>query len=141
MLQQLRRAMGVPWYGGRSKPRSTVLSMADEAIKIGQGALEVLEAITPVEREAEHAGELLLQGMQSGLAVGTHICERYVRAARLNPDQFMDPKMERLASDTAGWMTRLGAKVMEEAFRRRRDDTVGKLLEQLKVAETGKPEG
>jgi hypothetical protein len=132
--------MGLPWYGGRPKKREAVLSMAEEAIKIGQGALEVLEAITPVERQAEHAGELLLQGMQSGLAVGTHICERYVRMARADPDAFFDPKMERLASDTAGWMTRLGAKVMEEAFRRRRDDTVGKLLEQLKVAESGKSE-
>lgn len=114
--------------------------MADEAIKIGTQALQTLETMVPIEREAEHAGELLLQGMQSGLAVGTHICERYVRLARADPDGFFDPKMERLASDTAGWMTRLGAKVMEEAFRRRRDDTVGKLLEQLKVAETGKAE-
>lgn len=106
--------------------------MADKALTIANGVMEVLSQIP---RE-DQAGQVLLDGMLDGLAVGRHICARYLRHAELaGADAMLDPKMERLASDTAGWMCRLGAKVMEEAFRRRRDDTVGKLLEQLRVAE------
>lgn len=131
--------MGLPWYGGRPRKVEDVDTMVDKAVKVGTGALEVIEAMVPIEREAEHAGELLLRGMQTGLMVGTDICEQYREMRQQRAFEHIDPKLIRLASDTAGWMCRLGAKVMEEAFRRRRDDTVGKLLEQLKVAET-KPE-
>lgn len=112
--------------------------MVEKANVVAVGAIELLEAIP---RE-DAAGQVLLDGMLDGLAVGRHICARYLRQAEMaGPDAMMDPKMERLASDTAGWMCRLGAKVMEEAFRRRRDDTVGKLLEQLRVGEETKKEG
>jgi len=132
LLQQLRKAMRLPWYGGRTPGHGKVLSMTEKALEIATGAITVLEA---VPRE-DAAGQVLLDGMLDGLAVGRHICARYLRHAQMmGPDVMMDPKMERLASDTAGWMCRLGAKVMEEAFRRRRDDTVGKLLEQLRVAD------
>lgn len=124
--------MGLPWYGGRTPAREKVRAMADKALTIANGVMEVLSQIP---RE-DQAGQVLLDGMLDGLAVGRHICARYLRHAELaGADAMLDPKMERLASDTAGWMCRLGAKVMEEAFRRRRDDTVGKLLEQLRVAE------
>lgn len=139
LMKRLRRAMGLPWYGGRPLKPAKVDTMVDQAIKVATGSLEILEAITPappatgLEHEAEHAGELLLRGMQQGLAVGLDICQGYREARQVRSFEQMDPKMARLASDTAGWMCRLGAKVMEEAFRRRRDDTVGKLLEQLRV--------
>ena len=130
--------MGLPWFGGRTPKREKIRAMAEKAVTIADGAIEVLEAIP---RE-DQAGQVLLDGMLDGLQVGRHICKRYMyRVETLGMDAELDPRSERLASDTAGWMCRLGAKVMEEAFRRRRDDTVGKLLEQLRVAEGEKKEG
>ena len=46
----------------------------------------------------------------------------------------MNPKIARLAVDAGMGVTRLGTRVMEEAFRRRQNDTVGQLLEKLRVS-------
>lgn len=136
LRRALRRAQGLPWYGGALPKRETVDRMVEKAIDIAHGGLEVLETMVPLEAEAEHAGELLLQGMQHGLMVGEDICQSYLELRRTRSFEEMDVKLIRLASDTAGWLTRLGSKVMTEVFQRRRDDTVGKLLEQLRVAES-----
>jgi hypothetical protein len=72
-------------------------------------------------------GELLHEGTRAALIAGRDICRGY------DPDA--DLKERRLVSETAGWIARLGVRVAEGEFRARRDDTVGRLLEQLRAAE------
>lgn len=145
------RALGLPWYGGRLPKQEKADRIVAEGSKIAHQALEVMTdlapALNPLDEQAEHMGQALLYGMARGLTVGADVCDEYMRM-RTGSDgrpprglDELDPKVARMAIDVGMAMTRLGSKVMEEAFQRRRDDTVGKLLEQLRVTEGEKKEG
>ncbi len=142
--QAFMRLMGLPWYGGRLPKPDKADRIVSEASKVAHGALEVLSelgqadlpGVSPVEREAEHMGESLLYGMGKGLTVIADVCDEYLRLRQYQTLEEMNPKIARMAIDASMGVTRLGARVMEEAFRRRRNDTVGKLLEQLRPGAT-----
>lgn len=97
-------------------------------------------AAVPLELEGTRAGQvgdMLLEGMSAGLEAGTDVCRLYLRERKANPDGLPDMKLANLASTTGAWMTRIGVRVMEEAFKAARQDQLGELLAALKEARKG----
>ena len=103
--------------------------MAEQAVRIADVALEQLPVVAEKPDAEKTPGELLNEGTRAALIVGRDICRSY--------DLNADVKERRLVSDTAGWLARLGVRVAEGEFKARRDDALGRLLEQIAAERAG----
>lgn len=102
--------------------------MAGVALQVlDEGAAEL--AVLPDGEK--RAPELLAEGMRAGL-----IAARAIVSQPLAVDAsgaFCDLKQQRLVSDTAAWLCRLGLRAAEGGERARRDDVLGRLLAAIEA--------
>lgn len=118
--------------------------MADAIVK-AEAALETLPAIVEDKPDIEKtAGELLNEGLHYGLILGRNACKYAIsHMEKLEAAGVMvygeDLKVLRWGTDTAGWLTRAGVRVVEGEFRARRDDVLGKVLAEIDAARGVEP--
>lgn len=115
----------------------------DEGEKAADLALLQLPAIVDKPDEEKTAGELMNEGLHEGLIMGRDAV-RYARKhlRQLEAAGVMvygeDLKVLRWGTDTAGWLTRAGVRIAEGEMRVRRDDVLGKLLDQIAAGKESK---
>lgn len=138
LKQALFKSWGIPWYGGKRKtpqPKEAMAIMADAIVK-ADAVLETLPALVDKPDDQKTSGELLNEGMRVGLTLARDACVYASKhLATIQAAGLMvageDLKVLRWGTDTAGWLTRASVRVVEGEFRARRDDVLGRLLEQV----------
>ena len=109
--------------------------MADAIVK-AEAALETLPAIVDKPDDQKSAGELLNEGLHYGLILGRDACKYAIKHMMVLDEAGLmargeDLKILNWGTGTAGWLVRAGVRVVEGEFRARRDDVLGRLLEQV----------
>lgn len=116
--------------------------MSERAVVIADQAMEVVRAapraqLPVVLRDAMLDGLVLGQATVRAVAVELEEAVARKAAANAGPGReepvplVVDEKLLRLGNDTAMALCRLGMRAIEGEFRARRDDVLGKLLQEI----------
>lgn len=108
--------------------------MAEEAAAVATRTLMLLDGASDLEvlpDGEKRAPELLAEGMRAGLIAARAIVSQPLAVDKSGA--FCDLKQQRLVSDTAAWLCRLGLRAAEGGERARRDDVLGRLLAAIEA--------
>ena len=132
-MQAIRKALGLPWYGGRPRKRKT-LTMADQAIELANDILELLPTPRNVPDDQKGSAELLGEGVRNGLLLNrdTVLLGREMLA---RDGEFVNLKLLSAANLTALGLVKLGLKAADTGSR---NDIIGKLIAAIEAEKASK---
>ncbi len=126
-------ALGLRAPGGRPRKLRRALSLVDQAKERLRMASQEIRAHLPTEVEAMPSSELTApQRLRKAALLGL---DRLTEILEVPVSEHMDMKRQRLAGDMALGVCKLFMRAAEAEFRARKDDTVGRLLQELLAAE------